>query len=192
MTLIAFLRHGETKWNRDKRIQGHTDISLAPEATAFLQARRVPDGLQDIPWATSPLARARETAAALELVATSAGALIEMHWGDWEGETLAAIRAADPGAMAANEARGLDFRPQGGESPAEVLRRVRGWAASLEDGTYGAVSHKGVIRAALAEALDWDMTSKIPAKIDWAALQVLRFRGGRLQVEALNIPLEAR
>ncbi len=54
-------------------------------------------------------------------------ALIEMDWGDWEGLTLDEICARHGEEFARNEARGLDFRPPGGESPREVLERLRPW-----------------------------------------------------------------
>ncbi|MEN8575482.1 histidine phosphatase family protein, partial [Klebsiella pneumoniae] len=67
---------------------------------------------------TSPLARCTETAALLGWPdARRDDRLAEMRWGDWEGRRLADLRAEGVAAMQANEARGLDFRPAGGESP---------------------------------------------------------------------------
>lgn len=192
MTTIAFLRHGETSWNRERRIQGHTDIPLTDEARTALEGLQVPALCADAIWYASPLARARQTAEALQLKPIIEPALIEMHWGAWEGQTLFDLHTADPDGTAANEARGLDFRPEEGESPREVRARVLGWAASLPNGAYGAVTHKGVMRAALSGALDWDMTAKCPAKIDWTAIQILRLNDGRFGVATLNVPLEAR
>ena len=64
--------------------------------------------------------------------ATVEPALIETDWGHWEGRTLAELRQRHGGEMAALEARGLDFRPPGGESPRDVQARLASWlAASL-------------------------------------------------------------
>jgi probable phosphoglycerate mutase len=100
--------------------------------------------------------------------------LIEMDWGDWEGETLADLRARGGEAMAANEARGLDFRPPGGESPAEVQSRVLGWLADVAaaERDVAAVTHKGVIRVVMAKALGWDMRGKPPVRLDWTRAHV--------------------
>jgi probable phosphoglycerate mutase len=113
-----------------------------------------------------------------------------MRWGAWEGRRLAELRAALGQAMRENEARGWDFRPPGGESPREVLARVRPWLAEVAargEPTL-AVTHRGVIRAVLAHALEWDLRGKPPAKLDWAAAQVFRLAAdGHPAVEALNV-----
>jgi probable phosphoglycerate mutase len=69
--------------------------------------------------------------------------------------------------MAANEARGLDFRPPGGESPREVCARLQALLAELaaDPQPVVAVCHKGVIRAALVLATGWDMRSKPPLRL---------------------------
>jgi probable phosphoglycerate mutase len=99
--------------------------------------------------------------------------LIEMDWGRWEGCSLESLRAEAP-AMAENESRGLDFRPQGGESPREVRARWASLVADLRDDVV-CITHKGVMRAALSLATGWDMTSKPPLRIvDDAALVLPR------------------
>src|SRR3546814_10532072 len=61
----------------------------------------------------------------------SSDLLVETDWGAWEGRTLAELRADLGAGMAANEARGLDFRPPGGESPRDVQDRMRPLLAEL-------------------------------------------------------------
>jgi broad specificity phosphatase PhoE len=173
---LGLLRHGETVWTRDKRVQGRTDIPLSDEGRAALEARRLPPL-----WAaaarrvSSPLLRCRQTAMALGLAQVDVDArLAEMQWGDWEGRRLADLRAELGTAMADNEARGFDFQPPAGESPRMVLARVRPWLAQCaqERSETLAITHRGVIRVIFALATGWDMLGKPPAKLDWTALQV--------------------
>ena len=85
-----------------------------------------------------------------------------MDWGAWAGERLHALRARDGGAMAATEARGLDFRPEGGESPREVQARLAPLFGDLAGAGRDAlaVTHRGVVRAALGLATGWDFLSR--------------------------------
>ncbi len=193
MIELVCLRHGQTDWNRERRLQGRTDIPLNSTGERWAREHRVPAPFNHWYWWTSPLQRARQTAAALGLEATPCAALIEMSFGLWEGQRLSELRAADPEGMAQNEARGLDLLPLGGESPRQVGVRLQGWLATLPPGCYGALCHKAVIRALLAVALDWPMLGVCPQSVDWQALQ--RFRWSPqcgLQLVQANIVLEPR
>ena len=142
----------------------------------------------------SPLRRASETAALLiDHPVAIEPRLIEMDWGAWEGRTLAELRAEAPQAMAANEARGLDFRPEGGESPREVRARLAALLADLAAGPDAIlVTHKGVIRAALSLASGWDMTGKPPLRLaDDAALVLHGDACGRLALDRSVLRLAA-
>lgn len=196
MTMIGFIRHGATQWNAERRIQGLRDIPLSAEGRAALSGCRPPGQLAKARWHVSPLLRAVETAELLGVMAVTEPLLAEMDWGEWEGRTLAELRAADPEAMAANEAKGLDFRAPGGESPKDVQARLRDWAEALTNqgppfaGPFGAVTHKGVIRAAVAMALEWDMLPPDPVKLRWDAAHILRVTAdGQFEVAELNVPL---
>jgi broad specificity phosphatase PhoE len=176
---IALIRHGRTAWNEQGRMQGRADLPLSPAGRAEVAGWRLPDDWAGARWLSSPLKRATETAALLTgRPAAIEPRLIEMDWGAWEGRTLAELRAAGPAAMAANEARGLDFRPDGGESPREVRARLEGLFIELaaEPGLHDivCVTHKGVIRAALSLATGWDMTSRPPLRLAGSAALVLR------------------
>ncbi len=188
MTLVALIRHAETDWNRAKRIQGHTDIPLNATGRASLEGRSLPEALIGMQCYSSPLLRCRETASLLGFPATRIEpGLKEMCWGSWEGSRLADLRADLGTAMADNESRGLDFRPPGGESPREVAVRVRAWLAGLSVPAL-AVTHRGVIRAIVSMACDWDMRSKPPVRLDWGAFHLFRTdRTGRPSPVALNL-----
>lgn len=189
--LLGLLRHGATAWNGEGRLQGRRDEPLTTESLAWLQARRLPPHPAFAEVAVSPLSRARQTAEALGLAARVEPALVEMDWGAYEGHTVAELRAAHGDAFAANEARGLDLQPPGGESPRAVQARLLPWLAALERPTL-AVSHKGVIRALLAMAHDWPMLGRAPAKLDWRCLHLMLVVDGRPRPWCYNRPLETR
>jgi len=194
MTLLALVRHGPTAWNRAGRSQGRTDIPLDDEGRAAVARWRLPPELTGATLVSSPLARAVETAT---LLAGRAPAieprLIEMDWGDWEGRTTAELRTTLGEAMQANEARGLDFRPAGGESPRDVQARLQPFlaAAAARGVPTLAVAHNGVIRAVAALAWSWDMRGKPPVKLRRAAAHLFDLGAdGAPRVRALNQPLD--
>jgi probable phosphoglycerate mutase len=196
MTLLALMRHAPTEWNTLRRLQGRVDLPLSAAGRVYASRWRLPPEVAGFAWVTSPLIRARETAELLGLPnPTVARALIETDWGEWEGRTLAELRALDEAAVAAAEAKGLDFRPPGGESAREVQNRLKPWLARVAAAgvSTGAVAHKGVIRAVLALATGWDMKTKPPARLEWDALHLFRLdSAGAPTVERLNIPLGTR
>jgi broad specificity phosphatase PhoE len=187
MTLLALLRHAETAWSAAGRIQGRSDPGLNEAGRAALAVLRLPEACRGMRVVTSPLARCVETAALLGFPRAAREPLIsEMAWGAWEGRRLDELRAELGAAMAENEARGLDFRPDGGESPREVLARVAPWLASLPAPTL-AVTHRGVIRVVLAAATGWDMRGPPPVKLDWRAFHFFRVEKLQVTIERLNV-----
>ena len=185
--LFALLRHGDTAWAADGRIQGRSDPTLTDEARDRLRRFKLPNVCAGMRIVTSPLARCVETAALLGAPqAPREPRIAEMSWGAWEGRRLADLRAELGTQMSENEARGWDFRPDGGESPREVLVRVRTWLAELKEPTL-AVTHRGVIRAVYAQAAGWDMLGKPPAKLAWDAVHVFRLEENKLAIESVNV-----
>jgi len=182
------LRHGETAWSAEGRIQGRADPPLTDDAREQLRHRKLPQLCAGMRVVTSPLARCVETAALLGAAhAEREARLAEMRWGAWEGRRLADLRAELGAEMERNEARGWDFRPAGGESPREVLARVRGWLGELDSPTL-AVTHRGVIRAVYAAAAGWDLLGRPPTKLAWDAVHVFRLGAdGAPAIEALNL-----
>lgn len=164
---IVFLRHGETNWNVEGRLQGQRDISLNDNGRA--QGKRngeairaaVPD-IADFDFVASPLERSRET---MEIARLAMGLdpsafhlddrLREITFGDWEGFTLAELRATHPDLVAARERDKWSFLPPGGESYEQLSERVQGWLATISRPTM-AVSHGGVGRVLRRYLLDLD------------------------------------
>ncbi len=157
---IFFIRHGETEWNKHKKYQGHTDTSLSADGIQQVSQWQVPAKIEH--WFLSPLNRAIQTANLHQLQPrTIVNELIEANWGEWEGRTLKQIRHENPGLVEKLDGQGLDLCPPGGESPRQVRTRLEKWLETL-DGSHqriGAVTHRGVIRAALSLATAWDMKS---------------------------------
>jgi probable phosphoglycerate mutase len=186
MTRLALLRHADTAWSVEGRIQGAADVPLLPDASVCLGKQ-----LQEMKIVTSPLRRCVQTAALLGAPhAEREPRIAEMRWGEWEGRKLAELREELGAALRENEARGWDFRPQGGESPREVLERVRPWLAEVAARGRAtlAVTHRGVIRAVLADALGWDLLGKPPVRLEWRAAHVFEVAaGGRPSVHSLNV-----
>ena len=170
MTWVLMIRHGITAWNMDRRVQGHTDMPLSEHGRQILAKQSVPQPFASFRVVSSPLQRALQTAEMLNCpIESQELALMEMSWGDWEGRTLDSLRMEEGTRMQLREARGLDFQPPGGESPRQVQARLLAWFRQLAcDGRSTlAFTHKGVIRAGLALACNWDMLGRMPVRLDW-------------------------
>ena len=164
--LLYFIRHGETDWNVEGRLQGQHDTPL--NRVGLEQSSRCGDILRALlaregrdprrfDYVASPLTRARKT---MELVRTELALdpaayrvdarLAELSFGRWEGCTFAELKAREPDtlALAAREHDKWAFVPPGGESYADLLVRVRAWYATVAHDTV-AVSHGGVARTLL-------------------------------------------
>ncbi len=193
MTALALMRHGPTAFTEDRRIQGRRDVPLSETGRAKVRGYEVPSGLANFAWISSPLSRARETARILWAGPTPTDhRLIEMDWGAWEGRTLKGLRDELGETMRDNEDKGLDFRPDRGESPRQVLRRVRPLLAEIGAARRDtvAVTHRGVIRVIFAAALDWDMAGPLPYELDWSCAHVFDVDDrGVPRVSALNISM---
>jgi probable phosphoglycerate mutase len=162
---LYFVRHGETDWNLERRLQGQHDIPL--NALGRVQASRSGTILRDLisrsgrpaaefDYVSSPLGRARET---MELMRAELGLdaghyrtdarIMEMSFGRWEGFTFAELQAREAEALAARERDKWGFVLPGGESYAQLVVRVRAWYESVQHDTVVS-AHGGVCRALMA------------------------------------------
>ena len=192
-TPLVMIRHGPTDWNAEGRMQGQRDRPLSEAGRDRVRAWRLPAELDGYRWVSSPLGRARETAALLgRETAAVEPALVETSWGDWEGRRLESLRAEQGETMRRMEARGLDFQPPGGESPRQVQDRLRPWLKGLaarREPTV-AVCHRGVIRALYALAIGWDMRADPPEKLrNDCAHRFLVDADGSARLDRINWPL---
>ena len=161
---IYFIRHGETDWNLEGRLQGQKDIPLndlgrvqAEEAGRRL--RGLVPHVEDLAYVASPMSRTRET---MERLRAAIGLhpesyrlderLVELTFGSWEGLTWKEVRKAEPQAAAMRERDKWSYVPPGGgESYAMLADRVRSILDDIARDTV-IVSHGGVARAFLALA----------------------------------------
>ena len=194
MTSLALIRHGPTVWNEQKRLQGQTDIPLSPDGRKRVQGWKVPAEFSKFKWFASPLTRAQQTAELLGLSVETEPAIIEMHWGDWEGQTGADLKEKYGDEFIRRQKMGIDLRPDGGESPRDVRDRVGEWVSRicLTEEPIGAVAHQGIIRAMVSLATGWNMINPAPEKMDWDAIQLFTMKpDGGVEIDQLNISLIA-
>jgi broad specificity phosphatase PhoE len=163
--MFYLIRHGETDWNVDRRLQGQLDTSLSlrgrehPREAARILASVHPD-VAGADFLASPLSRTRSSMDILmrELVALGALAaplpyatddrLKELSFGRWEGFTWKEVRRDDQPDYAARNADIWNIAPPGGESYASLVTRAGPLLKSLPGGAV-VVSHGGVSRVAL-------------------------------------------
>ena len=156
ITRFGLIRHAQTVWNREKRIQGHSDSPLTPEGE--LQAFRWGKILGQFPWnrlLASDTGRALATAeiinAYLKIPLSIDSRLREQDWGYWVGKTIAQIKVEHPLELAEQISAGWDFRPPGGEDRKSVFARSRGALQEAFDRWPGenilVVTHEGVIKS---------------------------------------------
>jgi broad specificity phosphatase PhoE len=160
--VIYYIRHGETEWNAEGRLQGAQDIPLnnlgrkqAASAGVILADLFARDGRDksSLAFVASPLVRARST---MELVRGELqlapadyaldDRLREIAYGQWEGSTLPQMQSLDPELFARRQAEKWTVSPPGGESYVAVQARVSDWYRQLTSDTV-AVAHGGTARA---------------------------------------------
>jgi 2,3-bisphosphoglycerate-dependent phosphoglycerate mutase len=191
ITRITAIRHGETAWNVDTRIQGQLDISLnekgrwqAAQAASALAAERI-DAI-----VSSDLSRAYETA---QFVAKPHGLLVytepnlrEREFGLFQGKTFAEIEAQHPEDALRWRKRVPDFAPDGGESllifrerVAQCLRRL---AAQFAGKHLVIVSHGGVMDILYREATGLDLAAPRSWQLGNASINRVLWNGEHLSL----------
>jgi 2,3-bisphosphoglycerate-dependent phosphoglycerate mutase len=185
-TRVFALRHGETAWNADARIQGYTDIPL--NDTGRWQAKRLADALAhepiDVIYA-SDLSRAFETAQAVARVqgrtVRAEPALRERHFGAFQGRIFKDIEQEEPEQALRWRKRDPDFSPEGGESLREFYRRcvqaAERLAAAHPGQTVALVAHGGVMDCLYRAALRIDLQAPRTWQLGNASINRLLYTG---------------
>lgn len=191
MTVIYLIRHGETLWNREKRLQGHIDIGL--NENGYWQAQRVGEYLSTKPLAaviSSDLSRASETALA---VAKHHGLKLQLephirerHYGLMQGLSHQEVMDLHPRNHAAWKNREPDFRPETGETLREFYARVceafKHWASQYEGQEIAMVAHGGVLDCAYRLASNMPLDAPRNFEILNASLNTMGYNQGVFQL----------
>jgi uncharacterized phosphatase len=186
MTSLYLVRHGETDWNAQRRVQGSTDIPLnatgrmQAETTGALLARREWDSIY-----SSPLVRAMETASIIARAIglgqpTTIDAIVERNYGEAEGLNWEEIERAFPG----------DTPVPGRETHEEVAERVVPALMSLAVSRPGesliVVTHGGVIRSLVGAVAPGDTYGSITN----GSIHSFELVAGSLELVAFNDPID--
>jgi broad specificity phosphatase PhoE len=190
--LVYFVRHGQTSWNAEYRLQGQADTDLTDfgRGQADRNGRRLAqliDNPSGFDFVASPLRRTRET---MERIRSAMGLpkadyridprLIEIHFGDWQGYTFAELEQREPGSTLARQDDKWGFVPPGAgaESYAILLERIRPWLEAVTLPTV-CVTHGGVIRTLFR------MIEKVPES-EAASLEIVQDRVLKLENASLE------
>ena len=197
-TLFGLLRHGQTIWNTQRRVQGRLDSPLTPEGIESVQqwARF----LASPRWQwnriiSSPVPRARKTAQlinnSLSLEIHEEPDLSEQDWGIWEGQTWSEIHRDSAEEVQAQVDRGWSFRPPEGESRIEVHRRSRAVLSNYGRQYPGeqilVITHQGVIKSLVYAIEKRKFLPQEPELIDKNRLQTVSCCNDTLTGFAYNI-----
>ncbi|MBI4395661.1 MAG: histidine phosphatase family protein [Elusimicrobia bacterium] len=161
-TQILLIRHGETTWNKEYRIQGQTDIPLSDFGED--QARRLGARLKNMSLHaaySSDSSRARRTAEialeGLSIPLTLSFALRERHFGQWQGRRWDEIEKDSPEDVRRFYEDSLGFAVPGGETWIQMQDRVfqilQEMAARHSGRTVAVFTHGGPCKAAVFAAL---------------------------------------
>ncbi|MEM6761965.1 MAG: histidine phosphatase family protein [Pseudomonadota bacterium] len=184
---LIHVRHGETDWNAEGRLQGQLDIpmnehgrSQAARNAATLAAQLSSEGVDpaSLSYVSSPLSRSAETMAivrkalALPGTAPTDDRLREVSFGLWSGHTYEELKQTDARSLVAARKRDKwSFRPPEGETYADLAARVGAWLETVAQDTV-AVTHGGVFRVlhGLLAGTPWHDVPNIPAPQDRYAI----------------------
>lgn len=189
MLRVLFVRHGETEWNRERRIMGREEIGL--NETGRKQSAQLQAGLIQVPLDaiySSPILRARETAEILsrerDLKVVFDERLAEIDYGEWVGKTFEDVRRM-PGYQPYFTRLETPVAP-GGETLYQVRDRVTAFYESLKQGgtnrTVAVVSHADTIKCLLMGVLEIPFANIWRFRIDNVSVSLLEAepRGDRV------------
>lgn len=189
---LLLVRHAATHATRASAFPADEALDARGRAAAAGLADELPGAPGDV--LTSPALRCRQTAEAAGLPASrSHAALAECDFGTWTGHTLEEIHAADADAAVA-WMTDPDAAPHGGESLSSFSARVAGWLdlQAAQEGRALAITHGGVVRAALVHALGAPIAAFWRIDVAPLALTELHAHDGRWTVTRVNAPAGAR
>ncbi|HET8679229.1 MAG TPA: histidine phosphatase family protein [bacterium] len=194
-TVIYLIRHAETTWNVEGRLQGMLHAPLTERGVR--QARYLVEALRSVPLAalySSPLARAQATARPLSdafgLPLQIVDDLREMNHGEWDGLLVDEVAAADGERLRAWRNSPTEVRFPGGECLADVHTRAMRAFDALRTRhrreTIAVVAHGGVNRAILLALQGAPLGDFWQIRQDNGCMNIIQVDEGRSRVVALN------
>jgi broad specificity phosphatase PhoE len=185
---LYVVRHGETDWNAAQKLQGQTDIPLNDKGRG--QAARNGAALRpilaarpDLDFFASPLSRAAET---MEIVRGGLGLaaegyarddrLKEIKFGVCEGSTWATVDELVDAQGRLRADNPYHWRPEGGESYADLTARVDGWLATITRSAV-VVTHGGVTRVLRGSVLGLSPVETVKLPVPQDKILVLQAAG---------------
>lgn len=191
--ILYVVRHGETDWNHERRLQGRLDVPL--NDTGLVQAHalaRYFEGRWLARVYTSPLRRAVATAALIADAANCplerADELTEIHHGAWQGLTIDEIEQRYPDVWTSWTVQPSQTQPPGAESLGAVLVRVRRLLQRLTGGEDTCLVTHGVVTQAIAvELMRVDVDALFTIAQANACINIFEIREARAFVKALNV-----
>jgi len=194
-TRFGLMRHAQTIWNREKRIQGHSDSPLTADGEK--QASSWGQILSQFSWdrilasdAGRALATAEIVNAFLKIPLTIDSRLKEQDWGQWVGKTVRQIEAEAPQVLDEQINAGWDFCPPGGESRYSVLERSQ---VSLQEAAEHfpgeillVVTHEGIVKSLIYHLCGRRFLPGEPAILNSYQLHWLVCPSSGLQIEKIN------
>jgi len=192
---LILIRHGESTWNRERRIQGQLDPPLSE--LGHEQARRAAARLsrrQAEALYTSDLLRARQTAepiaSALGVEATAMAELREIFLGDWEGLHTGELAQRFPEAWDSwTREPSWDVVPRGEGAAAFETRVLSALDQLFEQHPHGdaiVVTHGGVIQIALHRVVGRPSHGLFPFRISNGSVSIVERRNGRMVIATVN------
>ncbi|MCI6284082.1 histidine phosphatase family protein [Selenomonas sp.] len=187
MTKIIYIRHGQTEWNVAGKYQGQTDVALTPlgveQAAALAKFFPVPhiDAIY-----SSDLSRAMRTAEAVAkrfgLTVQPRRELRELHFGEWEGCSLAAMNEGWPELYRDFFRHPDRLAIPGGETFPHLQQRATACIAELcrahEGQTIAVVAHGAILRTLLCAALHIDLRYVWTIRQFNTAVSIVRYESG--------------
>ena len=194
-TRFGLIRHAQTVWNREKRIQGHSDSPLTADGEK--QASSWGKILSQFSWdriLASDTGRALATAEIintdLKISLTTETRLREQDWGQWVGKTVRQIEAQAPQVLDEQVYAGWNFCPPGGEPRHSVLKRSQEALQEAAERYPGeillVVTHEGVVKSLIYHLCGRKFLPGEPAILKSYQLHWLVCDSSGLQIEEIN------
>ncbi len=193
MLEIILVRHGQTDWNRDRRVMGARPIPLNTQGKREITqlAQLLSDVEFDIIY-TSPLMRAFQTSRILSrgrsVKVEKVTEIQEIDYGEWVGRTFEDISREK--MFKTYYANPKDAQAPGGEKMTEVIKRGASFIESLrkkhKEGRLVVVSHADVIKSILIHYMELDLNDLHKFRVDNGAVSLLQFEAERARVLSIN------